>query len=421
MRRVLALALLFTACSPEVRERPFSLRIAGIAPLVPLEPAAQSTFTTVVMGLVFSSVMDVQPDGSVGSRVLVDWKPAGNGRLRVTLARKLEFSDGTVARLEDLAASLRAFHLQVQEDGEALLVSSPQPGIPLEAQLTRVAFARGTGVHAVGTGPFVVESQSADRIVLRRREPRPRRVNRLEMIGYPSQRDAFAATMKGDANAMLMLGPGESELFADDTRFRVIHGSGLHEEMIVFNSRKLSRDERAALAAAVDPEELARATGDLCHPTRPRGRGRLPSSGSRLNILAPPGGNFPKIAIALKRALGELGGTIEMIEYPAMLSRMRQGHFDLALSRMLSTPFGFRAYFWRTGGLANDQGYSNPAVDAAFDAGDPAEIERALAADPPGLLVCRADSVIAIDSRVLNPTLGINGVLSTLPDWEVAP
>ncbi len=41
--------------------------------------------------------------------------------------------------------------------------------------------------------------------------------------------------------------------------------------------------------------------------------------------------------------------------------------------------------------------------------------------DPPLVLVCRRERIVAVDSRIKNATLGTWGILETLPDWEVSP
>jgi hypothetical protein len=64
--------------------------------------------------------------------------------------------------------------------------------------------------------------------------------------------------------------------------------------------------------------------------------------------------------------------------------------------------------------------YSDPRVDKALDASDWEAAQRALDENPPVVLICLQEKLVAVDSRIKNPRLGPLTLLEFVPDWEVS-
>ena len=128
-----------------------------------------------------------------------------------------------------------------------------------------------------------------------------------------------------------------------------------------------------------------------------------------------------RFALAVRRRMADRGGNADIEPSTEVVKRLQQRQFDLATTRILVWPSSMAALAWRTGSPGNLIGYSNPAVDAALDAGDWAAAQAALHDDPPAAFVCTHDRYAVVDARIKNPTLGPYDLLETLPDWEVEP
>ena len=208
--------------------------------------------------------------------------------------------------------------------------------------------------------------------------------------------------------------------FFEVPSLRVLSGAGHSADAVMFNPQ-LSRTERVALAGALASEqvrELAYESGACAesreaHPERPS----IPA-GPALNVIS--WGPFERLAMSVRRGLGERGGEVVSLSVPELIKRSRSGQFDLYLARPLMWPPSALALVWHTGSPDNLTGYSNKAVDAALDSGDWAAARAALRDDPPAAFVCTRDKIAVVDARIKNPMLGPWDLLETLPQWEVA-
>src|SRR5919201_1603805 len=81
-------------------------------------------------------------------------------------------------------------------------------------------------------------------------------------------------------------------------------------------------------------------------------------------------GPFERLALAVRRSIGDRGGEVIHASPQEALSRMKSGDFELVTARPISWPPSALALVWRTGSPNNFTGYSNREVDRALDAGD---------------------------------------------------
>jgi hypothetical protein len=253
-----------------------------------------------------------------------------------------------------------------------------------------------------------------------RRVPSPGRINEVRLIAYGTPRDAFAHTLKGDANFLWDLEPRSVEFFKGIPTLQIVHATGRSTDSIVFK-RGMPRQERLQLAAVLESQRLRDlAYGDAeCAESRTNASDAVETvpDGPPLRILS--WGPFERLALAARRSLADRAGEVSYAAPQETLARMKSHDFDLLTARPLMWPPSAMALIWRTGGPNNLVGYSNAAVDRAIDAGDWRAAGVALKDDPPAAFVCTRDHVAVLDARLKNATLGSYDVLETLPDWEV--
>ncbi|MCA1829371.1 MAG: hypothetical protein LC689_20800, partial [Myxococcales bacterium] len=204
------------------------------------------------------------------------------------------------------------------------------------------------------------------------------------------------------------------EFFENVPRFRIEREPGAHANAIAFNLHHLSHRERTDLVAALRNDEIRKLSfGSDCQLPRSGLEFKPLPPGRPLDVLATP--IHERIALAVRRALGNRGGDVRIRELPAYFAAIRDGNFDLVAVRPLVWPPIVSVVNWRTGASGNIFGYSNPDVDAALDRRDWMAAQRALDADPPMAVVCTPPYVVVVDSRVKASSYS----LDTLPEWEI--
>jgi hypothetical protein len=248
------------------------------------------------------------------------------------------------------------------------------------------------------------------------------RIQEVELVGFPTPRDAFAAVLRRDVNMILMPSEGQLELLEGVRGLSVIRGPGLHSVAGLFNSRRVDTGNRRALAHKQLPAEAADAFGSSCRPrTAPRvATDQLDSQPLEIVALEAVTGSRPA-ALGLRRALGASGGKVSEVTTPEAIRRGLTGDFDILLITLQTWPSEAALSIWVTAAENNFGGYSNPTFDQAFRASDFATAQAELEADPPAIFICDLERTAAVDARILNPQLGDYDMLGNLEDWEVGP
>ena len=283
---------------------------------------------------------------------------------------------------------------------------------------------RTTLAGPTGTAAFAIADRQGPRAVLRRRTPGPvGSVETVTVTAYGSGREALAHLLRGDADLLPQVEGRSAEFFEGMPQLQVVHATNPHTVLIAFARERLDRAARRALARALPLDEIGRvAFGDRCRPWQHR----LPSTplppGPPLDVLTQAEDpEFVRAALALRRALGRRGGEVRRVSMEAMRAEVVAGGADLIVFGALTWPAGILALQLHSrAGRTNVLHYANPAVDAAFEAGDE---ERALAEideDPPLVLLCSQERLGVVSTRVRNPQLGPWGALESLPSWELA-
>ncbi len=420
VRRFLVLGLVALACSRSAPRDDFGLKIAVVGPLATLRHDTHGTAAVYAQDLVFEPFF--RPEGvRFVSRVFARWERTADRGLKALVAEGLKFSDGTPVEIEDVVRSLKAGGLSVQAEGKWLEIEPGQDGLPVDASLLMTALFKTTSAGDLSTGVFRLVSQGETRIIVERVLPAPGRIRRVEFVSFPSVREALARALKGEVNAVEDLDDRQAELLEGIPSLRVVRTRGPHALAVVMNARMLDPLLRRAMSDALPLDEIAELA---------QGKGCAPSSSQRPLVPLPPGAvldisavstdaSIERAVLALRRGLGSRGGQIARLRTDNPRDLLTR--HPLAIYNALVWPPAVGALYWKTNGPVNTTGYSNPAYDAAVDAGDFDRAEAELRRDPPVLLLCRRERIAAVDSRLRNATLGSWGLLDTLPDWEVSP
>ena len=420
MRRFLVPALLAVACSRPAPHGDFTLRMAVVGPLASLRHDTHDTATVYAQDLVYEPFF--RPEGmGFTSRVFTSWERGAGRGIRALVADGLKFSDGSPVEVGDVVRSLRAGGLAVQAEGRRIEVEPGQSGLPVDAALLMTLLFKATPAGDLGTGAFRLSSQDERRLAVERVRPAVGKIGRVELVSFATTREALAEVLKGKVNAVTSLDDRQAELLEGVPSLRLVRTRGPHALAVVLNSHRLDRRTRREISEALPLEEIGELSqGKSCGPTPwPRRPGAL-SAGDPLDVSV-GGTDAPveRAGLALRRGLGGRGGRIARLsggEPRDALTRQ-----PLMVANTLVWPPAVGALYWKTNGLFNTTGYSNPAYDAAVEAGDFERAEAELKKDPPALLLCRRERIAAVDSRIKNATLGSWGYLDTLPDWEVSP
>jgi hypothetical protein len=418
--RAFLVGLFVAACRPATPPAPFTLRIAVSGPLDRLEPNAErKSWTIIAEKLVYENLLGIGRNGEVVPVLAAKVELAGGRGLKVWLRSDARFSDGARVTFADVASSLSRSGLEAEEQGDHLLIRSRDPTVPAEVVLSQTSIFRRAGQQTFGAGAFAVQEEDASHILLVRTNPAPGFIERVNLISYSKPQDAFAHTLKGDADMFQDVEPRWVEFFEGVPRLRILRAPAPIANMVAFNLARLPRAERIDLTAALASDELRRlAFGDECPAPARRPAFKPLPPGPPLEILAVP--FFDRFAFGARRALGPRGGEVRVAELQEFVQLLKQGTFDLATVRPRVSPSVMAALAWRTGAKTNWFGYSNAAVDAALDAHDWAAAERALEEDPPGAIICIPTIIVVIDSRIKTPPLESGRFIESIPQWEVA-
>ena len=420
MRRLAFLSLLL-ACGHPAREPPFIVRVALWGPLGTLTPESGNTGSLAVIAqpLVFEPLARFDANGGLVPVAAARIDATSQHRCRVWLRKESTFSDGAPLTEEDVVASF-AGKARVTLDEGALAIESLDAGMPIDILITTVMIHRGSGAGALGTGPFVVASASGSEIRMVRRRPAPHGVSEVRLVPYATPQEAFAHTLKGDANLLVDLDPRWLEFFRGVPTLQLVRSPGVATDAVAF-SMKLPRSERKALAALLETDEVRNAaygTGECAEPPGADATSvRLPA-GPKLGILT--WGPFERLGRVVRRALGPRAGELVHLPPRDELARIRSRNFDLMTLRPLSWPPAALSLNWHSGVADNPNGYSNPAVDHALDAHDWRAARAALRDDPPAAFICTRDRVAVMDARIRNPAPGSGDLMETLSQWEVS-
>ncbi len=409
------------ACGGRPASHPVSIRFAVVGPLLPVTAeTGERSSSLVAQQWVFEPLASFDERGALRPRLASRIEFVDRRKLRAWL-RPATFSDGTPLTEADVVRSLAANHLRAVRVGDALEIETDDTTAPLDQLLVRTLVSRASSGGDLGTGPFIVDSQTAGQVVLKRRTSSAGDISEIVLRSFASDRDAFIRTLRGDADVLRLAETRALDFFEGVPRMRIVRAPGSAVHAAAFNPRRLGKEERVALVRALRVEAIsAAAYGEGCVPVPSHATGEPPPPGRRLDILVPRGTD-EKLALAIRRALGPRGGEVRSLEFGAYFDALKAGDFDLAIARPLVWPPSAAGLIWRSESHNNYVGYSNAAVDAALDQGNWAAARHELEVDPPAVFFCTQERLAVVDARVVDARLGPFEFFESLPDWHVSP
>lgn len=394
------------------------------------------------------------------------WSLSSDGlMLRVSLKPGLQFHDGQPVTSETVRASLqgqlRNYLGPVFDDVRSVDVLSPlEIGIHMRRRSNFVLEALDGGIASpgnpmAGTGPFVAGVPGDDGAVVMEanriyREGAPS-LDRIEFRPYGSVRAAWADLLRNEVDMLYEVGLDALDSLETSTRVRVFSHPRNYAYLLMLNVRRpslRSAQVRRALNAAIDRQAIV---DDVLGghgrpadtPVRPEHWAHDPHA-SRFTFsptaLPTPlklscifgDVSLERMAVTLQRQLQQIGVelTLEHIPVDQIYERTTRGDFDVLLADVAAGPTMVRPlWFWYSHAEFNWGGYSNPSVDAAFDAIREADsddayragvsaFERAIVDDPPAVFIAWSERARAVSTSFEVPTETGRDVLGSLPQWR---
>jgi len=419
LRRLLLVAVL-AGCSHPAETGGVQLRIAAAGDLAPLGPRPMSSYSTFAQDWVYQGLVRLEADGSVKLILASRLDRVTPKSMRAWIRPDAKFSDGSPVQVEDVVASVTSGGFKARvEDGSVVIESD---AVFPETALSRLLIYKTVRGMALGSGPFAVVEQDASHILLRRTRRLAHHIGEVVIRTFKNPREAFLATLSGNADSYPLIDPKQLEFFEGVPRFRILEAPTVNAIAVTFSTKRLDRATRLALVSALQPRELARLAYPAgCTPLETQGTPFHPlPSGRPLNIgvVLSASSAMERMALAVQRALGPRAGDIERWSFSDFQRGMATGDFDLFIETPIAWPESEQAILWRTDSPLFARHYSNPKVDAAIDAGDWDRALKELAEDPPVDFICLPPRLAIIDRRFKNARIGPFGFFESLPEWE---
>jgi peptide/nickel transport system substrate-binding protein len=379
------------------------------------------------------------PDGKPSEKVATVWRwDESRTTLHLTLRKDVFFHDGTRLTPElavqafknSMAAPTAPTSFSsvrsVTTSGDGIDVTLSEPNSFFVPDLAQTAVRLPNQSH-VATGPFKVIRSDERQVALQafdryyRGQPT---IAAVEITNYPTQRYAWAALMRGDADMLYEVGRDAEDFVQAASRVKTYSFPRPYYNVLVFNQRHpvLKRTEvRRALNEALDRTTLIRdamngrgrpAAGPLLpehwasstatppfefNPTAARSRleearlriqpstgGRMPSRFSFTCLLYGDDPRFERLAVLVQKQLADVGVEMRLVPMPLrqLGERVEKGDFDAFLMEMNGRALGWVYDFWHSHEKGRfDSGYRS--ADAVLDrikaAGTDDEVRQGIA------------------------------------------
>jgi ABC-type transport system substrate-binding protein len=505
--------------APHLTHRPGSLRPAGwSALLIALAissctgpaPAARPP-VTVTIGTAFPSARDATSglssivdmltlegpvaigwDGVPGPRGIDKWSWSADGlTLRLHLQRGLRFHDGTMLTNQLAAVALgkaltpgangvvsSTIKSVTAEGSEDIVIRTGQPEGFLLSDISMANFAMAGQPH-IGTGPFLLVSDQPP-ITLRAfdgyRTGRPA-IAEVKITEYGSQRQAWAAMMRGEANVLHTVSGESLDFVKAESTVQTHSFLRAYYHALLFNLRLprfAPKDLRRALNSAVDRQAVVDlglgkqgipADGPIwpfhfAHPTnqpiyrfdpalatrlldgigltagREHQPGRMPSR-FRFTCLVPSEDQLlQRVALIVQKQLYNVAVDmqVELTPFRELRRRVVAGEFEAALTEAVSTrSLSFVYTLWHSPEPGTTGPFNSPytAADAPLDRlraaiTEPevraavADVQRAFYEDPPAVFLNWMRSARALGRNIEVPDEPDRDVLGNIARWRPA-
>jgi peptide/nickel transport system substrate-binding protein len=455
---------------------------------------------TVGMGSVISNLTSEtwlygKPDGHQSERVVsaLKWDESQT-LLHLTLRKDVYFHDGTLLTPAIAADSLRATvanartegafgllsvkSVSVKDDGVELLLSEPNAFVLADLATVNVGKPGmanvGTGPSNVGTGPFKLVNRDKQRAFLTafpkyyRGQPA---LAGMQVVSYPTQRNAWAALMRGEIDMLYDVSRDASEFVKAQSTVRTYPFGRPYFIPLVFNVRHpiLKRVEvRKAINEALDkvtlvhqglrdqgrladgpiwpehwaqPKEIPRFTYDPESARRrldaaglnpPRtASGGMPVRFAFTCLLYAEDSRFERLAVLVQKQLADVGIDMKLtpVKRENLFARIASGDFDAFLFEMYGRSLSYAYEFWHSHDAAfSNTGYTS--ADATLDRmkaaknedemrAGVAEFARVLYEDPPAAFIAWQQASRAVSTRFDVAAEPGRDILSKVWQWRL--
>jgi peptide/nickel transport system substrate-binding protein len=400
---------------------PVTLRIGLGTPAI---PSPGTGIANPVGAISAEPWVTVLPDGKPNEKVATGWSwDESRTTLRLTLRNDVYFHDGTLLTPDIAVLAFRKSMAavgaptsfssvqSVAASGNGVDVKLSEPNSFFLPDLAQTA-VRLPDKPQIATGPFKITQSDPQRVSLQafdryyRGQPS---IAAVEITNYPTQRNAWAALMRGEADMLYEVGRDAEEFVQAVSTVKTYSFPRPYYNVLVFNQRHpvLKRIEvRRALNEAVDRTALIRdamngrgrpADGPLLpehwassaasrsfvfNPTavrsrfeeaglrvRPSSDGRMPSRFSFTCLLYGDDPRFERLAVLIQKQLADVGVEMRLVPLPLqeLGQRVAKGDFDAFLMEMAGRSLGWVYDFWHSprDKTLFDSGYRS--ADAVLD------------------------------------------------------
>jgi peptide/nickel transport system substrate-binding protein len=433
--------------------------------------------------------MTSRPDGRQAERIATSWTwDAPRTTLRLTLRPDVYFHDGELLTSDVAAEALRRSAANAATEAlsftsitsvtpvgsNAVDIKVSEPNSFIVPDLAAVLVVK-PGQKDIGTGPFQLTSQTDQDFVLtafpKYYRGRPA-LAQIEVKNYPTQRNAWAALMRGEIDVLHEVSREAAEFVEAETTVQTYTFPRPYYIPLVFNVRHpvLQRaDVRRAINEAIDRVALVRdgmnkrgrpADGPIppehwaySPPPQPfvfspdSARQRLDAAGLRLRASAAGGtpvrfsftclvfandARFERLAQLVQKQLADVGIDMRMqpVRQEELVPRIARGDFDAFLFEMAGRTLSWVYEFWRSHDRTlNNSGYraADTVLDRIRAAGTDAEIrasvaelERVLHDDPPAAFLVWQETARAVSNAFDVAAEPKRDVMSNLWQWRPA-
>jgi peptide/nickel transport system substrate-binding protein len=458
---------------------------------VPKKAGAGTGMGYVVDAMTTEPWVILSADGRPSERLARSWNWDADGRiLRLEIRKDVKFHDGTplTARIaadamrEMLAApenantaSFKAVRSVEVGGDDTVILHLSEPNSFLLSDLSFVSVTLKKNQHQIGTGPFVVAGRDEQHAELRAfaqyYRGRPA-LDAIDLNSYPTQRNAWAALMRGDVDMLYDVSREAMDFVKAETTVKTYSFLRPYYNVLVFNVRHPAlkhAEVRRALNEAVDKQTLVQdalrgrgrpADGPLvpeywaysppAHPfmfnpeaatarlegagfkVRPVPGGRMPSRFAFNCLIFADDPRFERTAVLVQKQLANVGVDMTLVPLPQneLVARLRRGDFDAFLFEMAGRALNWAYLFWHSSdnGLF-DSGYRS--TDAALDrirlARSEEEIRSGVADffqilhdDPPAVFLTWGETTRAVSRNFDVAAESGRDIVPAAGNWRVA-
>jgi peptide/nickel transport system substrate-binding protein len=453
---------------------------------VPAQASPGSGLGFIVAALTSESWLVSQIDGRQTERIASSWGwDESRTTLKLTLRRDVYFHDGTrltpeiaVQALQRSVAKHDAFSFSSIEsikvsgdDSVELHLTAPNSFLVPDLALTSLRLPTNP---RVATGPFKVvrsDSQTVLGAFDKYYRGRPA-VDKIDILAYPTQRNAWAALMRGDVDMLQEVSRDAVAFVEAETTVKTYSYRRSYYIPLVFNVRHpvLKRsDVRQAINEAIDkpvlireglngrarpadgpiwpehwaysaaphpfvfnPGAAAKRLDQAGFPVRAATGGNMPSRFSFTCLVFGNDPRFERLAILLQRELSDVGIDMKLSSLPMadLEGRVKSGAFDAFLFEMAGRSLSWAYEFWhsRNQGFI-DTGYRS--ADAVLERirgarGDDevrsgiAELAQILHEDPPAAFIAWQEQSRAVSTHFDVSAEPNRDILANVWQWRPA-